>query len=116
MIVLLRDRTAAFKTKLSQSAKLDAELIALTLVVSKFYNSELRYLLWCGFLSFHPFDTIKTSNETDHVMLEEFHELWIQWWDVTWLLGAVLLPVRVLAWVLLLLEPAELISDEAVLV
>ena len=49
-------------------------------------------------------------------MLEEFHELWIQWWDVTWLLGAVLLPVRVLAWVLLLLEPAELISDEAVLV
>lgn len=116
MIILLRDGTSAFEAQLTQTTEFDAELIAFTLVIAQLDDAELGHLLGGDLLGLHPLDAVETSHKADHVMLKELDELRVQRWHVARLISAAFLPVRILSRVLLLLQPAELIGNEAVLV
>ena len=116
VIVLLGDGTAALEAELTEATQLDAELVALTLVVAQLDDTELDHLLRCRLLSLHSLDAVETTHKADHVVLEELDELRVEWWYIAWLICTAFLPLRIVARVLLILQPTELVGDEAIFV
>jgi hypothetical protein len=74
-IVLLVDCATAFESQLSKPTEFDPELVRFSLVISELDNTKLLALIGIvtTFFGLQSFDTIQSSYQTNHVVLEELH-------------------------------------------